>query len=165
MSLDIRNNTHFFCEQCNMNIRINNNHCCKCQNKWNDKSQIHCDKCFKHGVVAFSCDGTNITYIISKYNGEGIIYNLKGQIIFSGNFKSGKYDNDGILYFPDGKTKFKGFFFQGFYNGYGTLYDENCNMTCGFFLDSKLYAEFKKINYIENNEDKNVSCNLCTEDF
>jgi hypothetical protein len=151
------------CEKCHLIADKYHSHCCKCCNKWYDKSQIHCNNCFKNGLVAFSFDGINITYIISKYNGEGIVYNLKGQIMFNGNFKSGKYDNDGVLYFPDGKLKFKGYFSQGFYCGYGSLFDENGDMMNGFFLNSKLITEFKKIKKDQNNEQE--SCNLCMSDF
>lgn len=151
------------CKQCHITCNSGKKHCCKCKNEWFDEKQIHCNKCFKDGLVAFSFDGINITYVIGKYNGEGIIYNLRGEFIFSGNFKSGRFDRDGLLYFPDGKLQYKGYFSNGLSCGYGILFDKYGNMTSGLFYNSKIITEYGK--FKKNDVQEKDSCNLCFDDF
>jgi hypothetical protein len=150
------------CKVCRMNYNINHSHCCQCGNKWKDKSQIYCDKCYKTGIISFNMRGVDITPIVPKFNGYGKLLDIRGQPIFIGYLKNGKYNNDGTLYLPDGKLKYKGDFYDGSYNGFGVLVENNTFINA-VFKNSKIIFKLKEFPQVKNIDID--TCHLCADDF
>lgn len=59
-----------------------------------------------------------------KYNGFGMLYNKRHELVYSGDFKLNNYNGNGEL-FKNNKTKYKGDFLLNKYNGKGQLYYDN----------------------------------------
>ncbi len=107
--------------------------------------------------------GLNITPIVSKYNGNSRLCDIRGQSIFVGNLKSGKYNDCGTLYYPNGKLKYKGNFKNGLYNGFGVFVNDNNVVVNGVFEDSQIVLKFKEFgNFFAKNSE---ICNLCAHDY
>ena len=62
--------------------------------------------------------------INNKYEGRGILYDNKGNIIFNGYFKNGNYEGFGILY-DEYHMIYNGYFKDNQYSGIGILYSGN----------------------------------------
>lgn len=154
------------CDKCHHVNNVTRDHCCQCHNEWEINKQSHCDNCFGKGFVAYSSDGVNITPIISKYYGGGIVYNLKGEMLYNGDFEDGEYDGNGILYYSDEQIKYKGKLKKGNYNGYGVMFDEKNKsmMTKGLFAKSKMIIDLGKSDCNPEYPEPDF-CNLCMDDY
>ena len=141
------------CNDCSLILYNSDPHCCTCGNKWEDKSQIFCNKCYRDGKVYFNTRNIDISFVISKFNGYSDIYDTKKQKIYSGELKRGKYDGYGILSEIPLKIKYKGDFKDGEYLGFGILYD-NKEIITGLFEKSKLMKKFKTT---KNKKSKSIS--------
>lgn len=78
----------------------------------------------------------------NQANGKGTKFDLDGNMIYQGDFKSNKYDGYGILRYPDG-ARYEGNFKNGQKEGYGTYYHTSGVSYTGTF-------SFRKIVYKEN---------------
>jgi hypothetical protein len=150
------NNLKIHCEKCHIIHKKEKKHCCECLSKWNiynqTQIQIHCQKCNSLGFIGFSFDGINITNIMTKYNGEAIIYDLYGKIIYNGNLKNGKYYGYGNLYVDNIEKNFK-YIYKG---------DFDNNQQSGFGV---LYYDKYKEKVFSFTSKQEESCNLCMEEY
>jgi hypothetical protein len=151
------------CDSCNLNLHKDAIHCCQCGNKWINKNQIFCDKCYKDGIKIITYVRTkviDITKIFQKYNGEAKIYDIFGNLIFSGNIKNGKYDKSGILFDKNNRTVlFKGDFENNSYYGFGVKFNNNTFIS-GLFNKNSILINLKEIPL---KYDLSV-CNLCAHE-
>ena len=112
--------------------------------------------------------------INNKYEGRGILYDNKGNIIFNGYFKNGNYEGFGILYdeyhmiyngyfkdnqysgigilYSDNKIKYEGNFLNGEYNGVGIEYLKNGKRKAKY-KDGKILKECYGVLYDKNNKE------------
>lgn len=162
-SYDYNNNEYKKCDKCSITLFGNNSgesHCCQCGHRWNNKNQVYCNKCYKDGLIYFNPKNINITPILSKYNGQCIVYNIYGKIIFSGELKKGKYHGSGTLFFSD-NNRYQGDFREGKHHGFGVLFEEK-SIIIGLYEASKIINKLKVFDPKELLH-KDV-CNLCGDE-
>lgn len=87
----------------------------------------------KSGYLAY--DG----YVQGGYaNGEGILYNPAGNVVYTGLFVQNKYEGMGKESYANGSLHYSGNFHDNLYEGNGTLYRENGTKEyMGEFLEGK----------------------------
>jgi MORN repeat len=159
------NNEYDKCINCSLILYDDKPHCCACGNKWINKKQLYCDRCYKSGLVYFSMKDVNITPFISKFNGVSTIQNIEGITLYFGEIKNGKYHGKGVLYSP--KTQkhiYVGDFQNGEYCGFGSVFEDRM-MKVGIYEKSKIMDEYKTLSLIKDNEIPKDCCNICYDDY
>ena len=58
-------------------------------------------------------------------NGEGVLYDVNGGVVYRGNFTRSMYEDQGTRYYQDGTVWYTGDFHENLFQGTGRLYREN----------------------------------------
>ena len=90
-------------------------------------------------------------FLDDRYNGQGSLYAENGQTIYEGTFSGGKEDGSGVEYYPNENKKYDGTFKNGYYEGNGIeYYPDNKKKYDGTFLAGKYSGN--GILYFENQQ-------------